>query len=39
MSFRLLSSELTEGGALPKAQVFNAMGLDGSRLSLRICVN
>ncbi len=33
MSFRLLSSELTEGGALRKAQVFNAMGFDGSNTS------
>ena len=33
MSFRLLSSELTEAGVLPKAQVFNAMGFDGGNTS------
>ncbi len=33
MSFRLLSSEFTEGGVLPKAQVFNAMGFDGGNAS------
>ncbi len=33
MSFRLVSSELTEAGVLPKAQVFNAMGFDGGNIS------
>ena len=33
MSFRLLSSELTEAGVLPKAQVFNAMGFDEGNTS------
>ncbi len=36
MSFRLLSSELTEAGVLPKAQVFNAMGFDGGNTSPRL---
>ena len=33
MSFRLFSSDLTEGGVLPKEQVFNAMGFDGGNTS------
>ena len=33
MSFRLFSSDLTEGGVLPKEQVFNAMGFAGGNTS------
>ncbi len=33
MSFRVFSSDLTEGGMLPKEQVFNAMGFDGGNTS------
>lgn len=30
MSFRLFSSDLTEGGLLPMEQVFNGMGFTGA---------
>jgi Raf kinase inhibitor-like YbhB/YbcL family protein len=33
MSFRLFSSDLTEGGVLPLEQVFNSMGFTGGNTS------
>ena len=33
MSFRLFSNVLTEGGVLPKEQVFNQLGFDGKNIS------